>query len=270
MSTIRSGDRTTTADPPLWALVYVIVYKQVMLMLRYPLNAAAMFVVLVGFFAGIFYGGSAVAGPALTDSLGGIIVGFFLWTLATGAYSGISRGITKEAQWGTLEQLFMSPHGFKRVIVVMVFSNMLVGFFWSGLVLLAMMLISGRWLHVDPFTVVPILVLTLCTVIGLGLVFGGLALVYKRIENIFTIVKFGLVALIAAPAGEVFWFKLLPLSQGSHLLQVAMEDGVRLWEFPLTELGVLAAVGAGYLVIGYYCFNLAQLHARREGLMGQY
>lgn len=257
-------------DPSLLALVYVMVYRQFILLVRYPVNTGAMFVGLILFFVVIFVGGTAVAGSALTDSLGGIIVGFFLWTLASIAYANLSQSVMQEAQWGTLERLFMSPHGVGRVMLVNTAVNLVMGALWSSLLLVAMMAISGRWLHVDPFTVIPLLAATLCSVVGLGFLLGGLALIYKRIESLFNLMQFVFVGLIAAPVGQYEWMKLLPVSHGSYLLRRAMENDVALTSFPATDLLILVVVSVTYLGIGFYGFYRAQRLARRRGLLGQY
>jgi ABC-2 type transport system permease protein len=271
------GQSTSAADsssgdprPSLLALVSVVARKKFTLLVRYPLNTATRFLTLVALFGVIFWGGGAVAGPTLSDSLGGIIVGLFIWTLAIVAFSGLSWNVTREAQWGTLERLFISPHGFGVVMTTKMVVNVLFSFLWGFSLLVVMMALSGEWLALDPLTVLPLGVLTLASIGGVGFLFAGLALLYKRIENVFQLVQWGFVGLIAAPAGTYPLLKLLPISQGSYLLRRAMDDGVRLWEFAPAELGLLVVTGAGYFVLGYYFFLRAQSRARRKGLMGQY
>lgn len=266
----RVPESGSDSTPSLAALVKVSVYKQLILLLRYPVNTASQFLTLIILFALIFFGGQAVAGAALTDTLDGIIVGFFLFTLAMTAYSGLAWNVTREAQWGTLERLVMSPHGFGTVMGVKTVVNVCMSFLWSAILLLVMMVMTGRWLTVDPVTIVPLLILTVMSVLGIGLLFAGLALVYKRIENLFQLVQFVFIGLIAAPVSSIKGLKLLPVTQGSYLTRVAMEDGVRLWEFPLQELGILLVTATVYLCIGGYCFYLASIKARREGLLGHY
>lgn len=267
---VETGPADDGDGPSRLALAYVIAHKQVILLLRYPVNTATRFVSLVIFFGLILFGGRAVAGPAFSDSLGGIIVGFFIWTLAIVAYSGLAWNVTREAQWGTLERLFMSPHGFGTVMVTKTLVNVCLSFVWAGSLLVVMMAMSGRWLTIDPLTVLPLGLLTLGSIVGIGFLFAGLALLYKRIENIFQLVQFGFIGLIAAPVGSYEWLRLLPVSHGSYLLRLAMDDGVAIWAIPVTELALLVATSTGYLLAGYYCFHRAQLRARKQGLMGQY
>lgn len=259
-----------SGGPSLVSLFRVIFHQQLTVLVRYPVNTASMFVTLVSFFVVIFFGGRAVAGPALTDSLDGIIVGLFVYTLSMTAYSGLARNVTREAEWGTLERLFISPHGFGTVMAVKSAVNVCLSFLWGFAILLSMMAISGRWLTVDPLTVVPLVSLTLLSVLGVGFFFAGLALVYKRIENVFQLVQFAFIGLIAAPVQEFPLLRLLPLAQGSYLTRVAMADGVRLWEFSAWNLGLLIATSALYLALGYYCFHRATQRARAESLLGHY
>ncbi|WP_049921105.1 ABC transporter permease [Halopiger djelfimassiliensis] len=257
-------------DPSLTALVKVVLYKQLILLVRYPVNTATQFLTLLTFFVLVFFGGKAIAGPTITDSLDGIIVGFFLFTLSITAYSGLAWNVTREAQWGTLERLFMSPYGFGTVMGVKAVINVCISFLWGISLLLLMMLLTGRWLVINPLTVGPLLVLTLLSVLGIGFLFAGLALVYKRVENLFQLVQFGFVGLIAAPAGTVEWLKILPITHGSYLTRVAMENGVRLGEFPITDIGILVATSVIYLSVGYYCFYRAGIKAREKALLGHY
>jgi len=276
MATATDQSRAPTAGetdarrPSLLALVSVVVRKKFILLVRYPLNTATQFLTLVVLFGVIFFGGQAVVGPAITDSLGGIIVGLFIWTLAVVAFSGLSWNVTREAQWGTLERLFMSPHGFGRVMVTKTLVNVLFSFLWGTVLLLVMMAVSGEWLTVDPLTVVPLGLLTLASISGIGFLFAGLALLYKRIENVFQLVQWAFIGLIAAPVDTYAGLRLLPISHGSYLLRRAMDDGVRLWEFAPAELGLLVATSTVYLLAGYYFLSRAHLRARRKGLMGQY
>ena len=256
--------------PSLLALVRVVFHKQLLLLVRYPVNTFSQFATIFAFFLAIFYGGQAVAGAALTDSLDGLIVGFFLWTMAIVAYSGLSWNVTREAQWGTLERLFMSPHGFGRVMAVKTAVNVLMSFLWGTLMLAFMMAVTGRVVTLDPVTILPLLLLTLGSVVGIGFAIAGLALLYKRVENLFQLVQFVFIGLIAAPVGDVAGLRLLPMSHGSYLTGEAMAEGTAIWAMPVWELGLLLATSTAYLLAGYACFQYAQRRARRQGSLGQY
>jgi len=262
--------RNGTSKPSYLALLKVIFYKQLILLVRYPVNTAVRFLMMVVIFSLVFFGGKAVAGPAISNSLDGIIVGFFLFTLAYVAYAGLAFNVTRESQWGTLERLFMSPHGFNTVMVVKTVVNICMSFLWGGALLFVMMLTTGRWLSIDPLTVIPLSILTLASVAGIGFFLAGLALIYKRIESIFQLIQFAFIGLIAAPVHEYEILKFLPVSYGSHLVSRAMKNDVALWEFPIEDLTLLVVISSVYLIAGLYCFHRGQIKAREKGLMGQY
>ena len=264
----RSG--TGASRRKITPLIRALGHRELTLLVRYPVNTVSLFASMFVFFALIFFGGRAVAGGAITNSADGIVVGFFLWTLVTRAFQSLASSITREAQWGTLERLYMSPYGFGAVMSVKAVVDLCLSVAWAGAMLVPMMLVSGQWLHLDPLTVVPLVVLAITPVVGLGFLMGGLALLYKRVENLFGIVTFGFAGLIAAPVEQFEILKFLPLAQGSHLIRTTMTEGVRLWEFPVGDLAFLIGTAVGYIFVGFYCFRHAEHRARDRGLLGQY
>lgn len=267
------ADERGTAGVP-WLLAAVL-YKKVLLLLRYPVNTAARMLTVYVFFALMFFGGRAVAGRmgaagAITSTLEGLIVGWFLWTMSITAYFGLSTAVTTEAQWGTLEQLYMSPYGFGTVMTTTIVASLMESFVWGGVMLALMLLTTSQEIAVNLLTVGPVTVLALMTAVGLGFGFAGLALVYKRIENVSQMMQFVLIGLIAAPVANVPWLRFLPLVQGSAMLQEAMREGTRLWEFPAADLAVLAGAAVAYWLAGYAVFLVLTRRARRLGVMGHY
>nr|WP_159763681.1 ABC transporter permease [Halovenus carboxidivorans] len=247
-----------------------VLYREFLIFVRYPANAIGGIVVAVLFFGMLFYGGRLLAGQALTDSLDGIIVGYFLWTLSVGAYSAVSNDIGSEVQWGTLERHITTPFGFAPVALLKGVAKLVRTFLTSAVVLAVMLLVTGRSLRLDPFTVVPIAALSITSVLGLGFAAGGVTVLYKRIGNWLNLLQFGFVVLISAPVFDVPWTRALPLAHGSALLQRAMIDGVRLWQFGPVDLAILVAVPAAYLFGGYLVFQMATRRARRLGVLGDY
>ncbi len=251
-------------------LLRAVVYRDLVVWVRYPVNAVLGLVMGVFFFGLMFYGGTLVAGQAISDTIEGLVVGYFLWILSAGAYSGVVSDVRSEASWGTLERHYMTPFGFGPVVlaksVAIVFRN----FLTSAVILVAMLLMTGTSLQVNLLTVVPVAVLAIAGALGLGLAMGGLGVLYKRIGNVVNLLQFAFIGLISAPAFELWWAPALPLVQGSAMLQRAMTDGVRLWEFDPLAIGVLVGTAALYLGLGYAAFALAARRARRLGVLGDY
>lgn len=268
-----TADRT--AGPLL--LFWTILRMNFLLMIRYRVDFVAQIVGMYLFFVVIFYGGQAAvenvadAGiGALGSTLDALIVGWFLWTMAQAAYFSLAGEVTQESRWGTLEQLYMSPHGFGTIMLTKVCVNVILSLAMGAVMLALILLTTGRTLSLDILTIVPIAVLSLCSVLGLGFVFGGLTLIYKKITSVGQLMQFVILGLVAAPVAEFSALSVLPLVQGSAMLQAAMRDGVRLWEFSPLELGLLAGTAVVYFLIGYVVFQLCSHVARDRGVMGHY
>ncbi|WP_128475849.1 ABC transporter permease [Halorussus pelagicus] len=251
-------------------LAKAVLYREYLVFVRYPANAIGGIVVSLFFFGLLFYGGRMLAGQALTDSIEGIIVGYFLWTLSVGAYSAISNDIGSEVQWGTLERHVMTPFGFAPVAFLKGVAKLVRTFVTSTVILAAMLLVTRTTLALDVLTIVPVAVLSVASVLGLGFAAGGVTVLYKRIGSWLNLLQFGFIVLISAPAFGIGWTKFLPLALGSSMLQRAMVDGTRLWEFPLADLAVLTGTAVGYVALGYAVFELATRRARRLGVLGDY
>jgi ABC-2 type transport system permease protein len=265
-----AGEATAPRPAGYLQLSKMVLYREYLLFVRYPANAIGGIVVSLFFFGLLFYGGRMLAGRAITDSIEGIVVGYFLWTLSVGAYSSISNDIGSEVQWGTLERHVMTPFGFAPVAFLKGVAKLARTFVTSSVILAAMLLVTGTTLTIDVLTVVPVAVLSVSSVLGLGFAAGGVTVLYKRIGSWLNLLQFGFVVLISAPAFGLGWAKLLPLALGSSMLQRAMVDGVRLWQFPLVDLLILVGVAVGYVTFGYAVFEYATRRARRLGVLGDY
>ncbi|UIP00447.1 ABC transporter permease [Halobaculum sp. CBA1158] len=271
---MTAADATPGDDEPRPAtyldLARAVLYREFLIFVRYPANAIGGIVISLVFFGLLFFGGRILAGRALDDSLAGIVVGYFLWTLAVGGYSSVSNDIASEVQWGTLERHVATPFGFAPVALLKGVAKVIRTFLTSAVILAVMLLVTGARLRIDPVTVVVVAGLAIVSVLGLGFAAGGITVLYKRIGNWLNLLQFGFVVLVSAPVLDEPWLRALPLAHGSAMLQRAMVDGVRLWAFPLADLALLVGVAVGYLAAGAVVFHYATRRARRLGILGDY
>lgn len=251
-------------------LLKAVIYRDLLIWVRYPVNAAIGLFVSVFFFVMMFYGGKLLAPKAINNTIEGLVVGYFLWMLSFGAYSGLTNEIRAEASWGTLERHYITPFGFGPVIFAKAIAIIFRTFLTSFVILAVMLLITGTRLDLNILTVFPVALLAIASVLGLGFALGGLSVLYKQIGNIVGLLQFALIGLISAPIFDLWWMKFLPLAQGSALLQQAMTEGVPLWEFDPVALAILIGTALFYLGVGYITFNLATRRARRLGTFGDY
>ncbi len=252
-----------------------ILIKQFTILFRYRINLLAQIISIYLFFVLVFFGGRAAIGSvgssgSLESTFDSVIVGWFLWTMAQGAYSGLPRDVTNESQWGTLEQLYMSPYGFGTVMTCKTVVNMVKSMV-IGMVILGMMILTTqRTLTIGFVTITVISALALLSIIGVGFVFAGLAMVYKRVGNVTSLVQFAIIGLISSPSTGYEFVRLLPLAQGSDMLQRAMLHNMSLWEFSLQDIGILSGTAFVYATGGYVVFQYCSQVARERGVMGHY
>ncbi|ELY85309.1 hypothetical protein [Natrialba taiwanensis] len=252
-------------------LVAAVVEKRLVLLRRYWMNTALRVFTMYATFALVFLGGRSIGGANTDGALDITVVGFFLFLATSAAYFDVAGSVMREAQWGTLEQLYLSPAGIGRILSVEAVFNVVLS---SGLalsLLAAMIVTTGRTLSIELLTIVPLLVVTILPAIGIGYVVAGLSLLYKRLENVQQLLRFGFAGLIAAPGAlRGPTLALLPISPGSSLIIRSMTAGTSLWQFPISELAALLVNSTVYLVGGYLVFLSLVERTRDRGVMGHY
>lgn len=246
--------------------------REVTMIRRYLFNWLSGLVSIYMVFCFVFYGMKAFSAGspgALDGSLEGTVVGFFVWSLSLFAFSTLSWDLINEAQMGTLEQLYLSPSGFRWLCVLNLATGFLVNALAAVTFLFVAMATTGRWLHLDAVSIAPLMIVTVLGAYGVGFILGGLALVFKRIQALFQIVQFVFVGCLVIPS-RVTWAGFLPLSAGAVLLRKTMVAGARIWQLPAGEVLMATAVGAGYLVLGLGVFSACECVAKARGLLGHY
>ncbi len=253
-------------------VLFVATFKRSIIELkRYAFNTISGVVTITFFFVLIFYGARAMLGDRGTGStLEAIVVGYFVWMLAIFAYSEVAFELTQEAQAGTLEQLAMSPLGLPKLLVLRFFSNLGVQLVILFGVLFMMMALSGKWLHLDMLTLMPLLLLTLIGIQGIGFMLGGLAIVFKRVQSALQIMQFVFVLWIAAPVERFPWAKYFPLNWGNRLMQDSMIRQSSIFEMAVADLGFLLANSIGWFALGLLVFRYFDKMAREKALLGHY
>lgn len=239
---------------------------------RYYVNTVSTLISVYLIFLLIFLGLQAFAGgrAEFGDTTAGLVVGFMVWFLAVFAYSELSWVLMQEAQQGTLEQLSMSPLGLKRVLIGRLSASLVFDFAIMFLFLFLMMFTTGKWLNLNLLSILPLLLVTIASVLGIGFIMGGLALVFKRIQQSFQILQFIFVALVAAPIHTFPFVKFLPLSWGTHLISQSMIGGESITQMSLPDLLLLVGNSVFYFTLGLLAFSHFENVARDRGLLGHY
>ncbi|MGH9198663.1 MAG: ABC transporter permease, partial [Acidimicrobiia bacterium] len=224
------------------------------------------------FFLLMFYGAKSLIGstPGSGGTLSGIVVGFLMWILALFAYSDMSQDLVRESSEGTLEQLAMSPMGLPKVLIARFIAGVGVQMAMLLTLLTVMMASTGRWLNFDVVSILPILIVTMLGVLGLGFIFGGMAIVFKRVQSLLQVMQFVFPVMIVFPIEKFPFLRFVPLAWGNRLMNRVMVDGVAIWQMPVIDLAILVVAAAAWLGLGIWVFKRFELIARTRGLLAQY
>lgn len=238
---------------------------------RYPMELASGLALMVIAFYALFLGARYVAGPAVQfgEELDALIMGYCLWSVVLFTVNGIALGLQNEAVTGTLEQIYLSPHGAARVIFARMLASLGLQFGTAAVMLGTILVFTGRRLSFPPAIVLPLATVLLSSY-GVALVLAALALLAKRVQQVLTLVQFVLLLAVVAPVEDLAggtWTAFIPIASGAALLRDLMvRDGTM---DPSRLAG--AAVGAVVcLGVGLVVYRFAEGRARRAGLLGQY
>ncbi|HEY3378563.1 MAG TPA: ABC transporter permease [Armatimonadota bacterium] len=245
-----------------------------LLFLRYPSETVTGIVSLTAIFLALFLGARYIAGGGgaqFGTRLDGIIVNYLLWSLTIFALGDMGWTIQMEAQTGTLEQLYLSPYGPRRIFLLRAVADLFGQLVMITAVMGLILLITRRSLHFT-VSIIPPLLTTILGTLGLGFVLGGLTLLFKRIQNVLQLTQFVVLFMIVVPIeGWHGWARILgaciPLAPSTALLRQIMVHGAPV---TLGPLAVAVLNGLAYFYLGQALFLYADRMAKRRGLLGGY
>lgn len=209
----------------MWTLLKAEVILSFAQFRRYFLNSMLSLGIMVLFFYGLFYGIALfVSAPLGGDSLSNLVLGFVVWTFTLGILHGIAQDIQTEATRGTLEQLALGNFRLETILVLRSVLTVIVSLLMALIIVAALQAITGVRLHLNPAGLPSLLVLAL-GVVGVSLILGALALYFKDVSMLFTIIQFGFLPYILATKSAFLGQALLPLAPGLHLSFLAFVGG---------------------------------------------
>ncbi|ABV34345.1 MULTISPECIES: ABC transporter permease [Pseudothermotoga] len=238
---------------------------------RYYFNTISSLVTVLIFFYLIFFGIKAVGGSAPTfgETIDGVIVGYFMWLMFIFSFQGVAWGIIDEAQRGTLEQVFVAPIAFEYQMLFRMISDFVFNILFAIPLMYFAAFTTGRHLNFDLPTLLYLLISGTASALGIGMMLGGIALVFKRISSFIQIVTFASLAFTMFDFSK-FYYRLLPMSQAAFLMRKLAIDGLRFYQFSAQDHLLLWVVATIYLSTGILIFRLFEKHAMTAGTLGQY
>lgn len=246
--------------------------------IRYKFNTISDIVSFYLLFISMFFGikifgtNMSVSSIKLGETLEGFVIGYFLWTIMVMAYSDTSSSIINDANRGTLEQISMSSLGLHNILIVRSISNLLVNLIICFIVLFSVMATTNYWLNIRLGELLIVILIGIFSIFGISLIFGGLALIFKKIQSLLNIIHYFLIGLVILGPNTLspLASSLLPFRPTIEQVFLITLGGKSLKDFSLMDFGIMASNSILYFALGLLIFNQCSNIAKKKGLLGQY
>jgi len=250
--------------------------KGLQVSVRYPIEFIASMVGLGVIYLAVYWTNRALITPGLTASpLVWSLVGFLMWYYVAIVVGSLSTSLQNEATEGTLEQLLLTSAGparllFARLVAIVLRGSLEVLLIFGGLILLTRVHLVCR--------AVPSLMvmgLSMIGLAGLGFALAALTLLYKRVSGLVGLFTLGMLVMMGVLGGRQDTLvqvlaAVLPLVQGSRLMQQLFSSGMPVPAAWVPQMLTLTLNSAGYLIAGLVLFSFADRRARQRGIIGQF
>ncbi|MNO53363.1 ABC-2 family transporter protein [compost metagenome] len=245
--------------------------KEYIEMKRYLPNTIALVATFYIIFLAAFFGIMFIGDPSSFDTnVQYSIVSVVFWSLTMMTMNFIGYSVITEATRGTLEQLYMSPLGVWKIMLTRIISQLGLQSVIMILLLFGAMLTSGQWLSLNPMTTIPIIIVTMISMVGVSFMIAGLAVIVKQIQAFLQIFQFVLMGLVFVPITVAPFLAFAPFVKGVNMVRTVMIENLTLTELPLSDYGVLLLNSLVYLILGLFVFDRCEKIAMKKGLLGQY
>ncbi|PKR76915.1 ABC transporter [Halalkalibacillus sediminis] len=238
---------------------------------RYLPNTLSMIITFYFIFLAMFFGISIIGDPAQADqNIQFVIVNYIFWFLTIMTLQNIGFTIMSEAMRGTLEQLYMSPLGVWRILLAR-----FVGYFMiHGVIIVFLLFITmftaGQWLHLRPDITIPLLMVTIVGMIGVGFMLAGACVIFKQVQAFLQILQFILMGLTFVPLSVAPFLVFAPFVKGVDMIRFIMIEGYTWPDFAWYDYSALILNSAVYLAVGIAVYLKCEKIAMERGLLNQY
>ncbi|MEM2002126.1 MAG: hypothetical protein QXT77_05740 [Candidatus Methanomethylicaceae archaeon] len=243
---------------------------------RYWLELAATWLGFIIVFMALFFGVQLITtGVGVSEWGQEAAIRYAIWMLCLTAIVGLPEKIQEEAMTGVLEQRFLTPKGGVSSLIMSHMAGLLLWLLGTILTFFILILVTQTPIRFD-WGILPIILLILVGIEGVGFLLGGLALLFKRISAVTQLLQMALLGLALLPADRLSdaWRMLvqaLPLAAGLPLLNDLLLGRASL-DTAVSRLGfwILLISSVAYLAIGIGGLRWAVRRAQRRGLLSQY
>lgn len=255
----------------MWQLLKTNFRKEFIELKRYYPNTIAMIVSFYFLFLAAFLGLKFVGDPTSFDeNVQYTIVSMAFWLFAMTAFGNPSVTILQEAMRGTLEQLYMTPYRPWKIICSRILAQIALELISIVVLLIIIQATVNQWLNFNLLTTIPIALVTIISLIGIGFMMAGLALVFKQIQNLLQIMQFILMGLVFFPLSVIPLLEIAPFVKGVNMIRDVMMYDLSLMDFSMFDYLSLGLNALFYFCLGLFIYFRCERIAKVKGLLSQY
>jgi ABC-2 type transport system permease protein len=278
--------RTLTGPAAWWDTLVASTQKELLIMLRYPVEFAASFVqvfliVIILTLAGLMFSPNGVRSEGNSATAGLVVYGFILFMFLSDTLWSIGYNVRREQKQGTLEQLYLSPAS--KFLTML--SRITLTLIWTGSLCLLSAALMSVMLGRLPFANLPlgllILALALSGTFGAGFAFAAVTLrVREAGQTLANLAQFAFMVLCA----PFFPFSALPEWLRNVSRFIPLSYGVDAFRSTLmgypngypelapigVEIAIVAAFGLLMPVLGFWLYQQEENRARKKGSLSEY
>jgi ABC-2 type transport system permease protein len=265
------------------ALGFLSYRLQLVSVLLYLTVTCVLFYAVGGAFLAAMFGpvASLGAGALASDLVLFLLLGFAAWPVFWKSWEVTAMSVRREQWEGTFESIVPLPNGVRALPFSYLYANLGYTLFYQAVILVILATaLPGQALRLaDPTLLLNFAAVVLLSVLcmwGMGLLFGGLAILYQQVGPIDSVIRplFLVLAGVFVPIAVLpGWLQLLatalPLTYAFELLRGIAIEGATLADLT-RPLIVLASFTLTFILAGNVLYKIYVDRARHQGAIQGY
>lgn len=199
---------------------------------------------------------------------------FMIWLIVNNTFIAVVDSIISESTQGTLEQLYINSSSFYGILLIKGFSSALLSIMQT-VVSIVLGIIFIRQLDfvflLQWLTIIPVILLSIFSLIGAGIACASLSLKYKNISSFYSLVSsifFGVVTYSAKLLdNNIIASVLIPFGKANSALQLFFQSDVKI-SYSVFFYSLVNSVL--WMIIGYICLCYYEKISKKNGLFSKY
>ena len=172
-------------------MILEFIKKDLIMHKRYLLNSVVGILIIMFMFALIYLGIGSIGGNFMSEnSIPALVVSYLTWVLAISAFQTAADFIITESIEGTIQTLYQSRFSFLGLVMRRIISGAISDMVLFFMLMFFCSLITGVKLNIDISFLAVVVLISFGAYWGLGLVVGGLALLFKRVSSLSQLLSF--------------------------------------------------------------------------------